>query len=432
MSRAHHADIGGMAPGSLPLARELVQEGLIIPPVRLLRDGKIQEDVAAIVCRNSRTPDERRGDLEAQIAAGQLAERRLLELVRRYGADTIDAEARRLMAYSERRVRGVISDLPRGAVSFQDCLDSDGRGSGPLAIKVIVEARADTLVVDFSGTDPECDGSLNAVESITSSAVLYVVQCLAGESVPMNHGCLAPLDIRCPLGSLVNARPGRAVSAGNVETSQRIVDVLFGAVAQLVPEVVPAASQGTMNNVMIGGWDSTRQRPFTYYETIAGGMGARPAFDGLSGVQVHMTNTLNTPIEALELSYPLRVTEYRIRRGSGGEGLHRGGDGVVRATQLLDDAVVTLLTERREFAPYGLRGGQPGAAGANWLLREGSSIREALPGKVTIEGHAGDTILVETPGGGGWGVDPSRANRDITAPADTLSGEATGPASVPP
>ncbi len=407
-SRAHHADVGGMSPGSLPLSTEIYQEGLIIPPVRLVRAGELQEDLVAMICRNCRTPDERHGDLHAQLAAGEVGARRLLDLFSRYGAETVQREADALIVYADQITRRAIAAFPRGRFTFQDVLDDDGQGNRDLPIVVSVEAHGDTLLVDFTGTAPECTGSLNAVESITLSAVLYVVRCIVGESAPVNHGIMLPVRLICPSGTLAHARAPRAVAAGNVETSQRIVDVLLGAMAQILPGSIPAASQGTMNNVLIGGRDDRTGRPFAYYETIAGGMGARPHLDGISGVQTHMTNTLNTPIEALEFSYPMRIIEYSIRRGSGGRGAAHGGDGLRRSIELLTPSTLTLMTERRASAPYGLAGGEPGNRGANWLVPAGSTTPQPLPAKTTRMCEAGDVIIVETPGGGGHGPPEGR------------------------
>lgn len=269
------------------------------------------------------------------------------------------------------------------------------------------------MTVDFSGSSPAVIGPLNAVRAITESATWYVIRCLAGADVPVNSGTFAPVSVVVPRGSLLDADPPHAVAAGNVETSQRIVDVVLGALAQALPDLIPAASQGTMNNLTIGGHDPERGAPFAYYETIGGGTGAGPAGPGLGGVHVHMTNTLNTPIEALEYAYPLRVRRYELRRGSGGAGMHRGGDGVIREIEFLCPAMVTLLTERRRTAPYGLHGGEPGAPGRNLLIRQGNA-RE-LPGKVQLRVEPGDVLSVHTPGGGGWGS-PSACRQDSARP----------------
>ncbi len=422
-SRAHHADVGGMAPGSMPLATELYQEGLIIPPVLLQRGGELDEGVLDLITRNSRTPAERLGDLSAQIAAQRIGERRLRELAGRYGAGMLAEYMEHLQAYSERMARELVARMPPGRYTFEDVLDDDGFGHEDIPITVAVEARDGELLVDFTGTGAEVPGGVNAVRSVTLSAVFYVVRCLlndpstagALDQIPANAGIFRPVRVVLPEGTVVNARFPRAVAAGNVETSQRIVDVLLGAFAGALPDLVPAASQGTMNNLLIGGSDPRTGGRFAYYETIGGGMGASPTTDGLSGVHVHMTNTLNTPAEAIEYAYPLRVTRYELRRGSGGSGRQRGGDGLYREVELLADATVTILSERRRHAPYGLAGGAPGATGANWRLScpgpvgaglaPAQSAPQPLPGKITFAGRAGDRIGIATPGGGGHGKD---------------------------
>lgn len=438
-SRAHHADVGGMAPGSMPLAAELYQEGLIIPPVLLQAGGRLDEGVLDLITRNSRTPTERRGDLAAQLAAQRIGERRLRELAERYGAACLAEYMAHLCAYGEQLTRDLIRRMPAGRFSFSDVLDDDGFGHTDLPIVAAVEARDGELWVDFTGAAPQTEGGVNAVRSVTLSAVFYVVRCLlappgqghagpADDAAPTNAGLFRPVHIILPEGTLVNARFPAAVAAGNVETSQRIVDVLLGAFAQALPDLVPAASQGTMNNVVIGGVDPRTGERFAYYETIGGGMGAAPHADGLSGVHVHMTNTLNTPAEALEYAYPLRVTRYELRRGSGGAGARRGGDGLCREVELLADATVTILSERRRHAPYGLAGAAPGAAGENRRLipldpvssEEATGGRfhaEPLPGKITFAARAGERIAIATPGGGGHGAPP------LGSAADRVRGE---------
>ncbi len=408
-SRAHHADVGGMTPGSMPVAREIYQEGLVIPPVKLYIEGQLNQPVLDLLLANVRTPQERLGDLQAQVAANHRGARRLLEMIDRYSLAGIQEIMQALLAYTERMTRRLLAGLPDGEYRFKDFLDDDGIGSQPVLIQVSVKIEGDHALVDFSGSAPQQKGSVNAVRAITLSAVYYVFRCLIGLDVPNNAGCLAPIEVVTPAGSVVNARKPAPVAGGNVETSQRIVDVLFGALAQACPELIPAASQGTMNNVTIGGWDSRYDRPFTYYETIGGGMGARPGrkpeeatvCDGPSAIHSHMTNTLNTPIEAFEFAYPLRMHKYAVRQGTGGQGLFRGGDGIVREIELLEDAQVTLLSDRRSGAPYGLQGGEAGASGENLLIRRGSV--QKLPGKGTHELAAGDILSIHTPGGGGWG-----------------------------
>jgi len=398
-SRAHHADVGGMAPGSMPLSTEIYQEGMIIPPLKLREGGRLNEALLALICRNVRTPDERRADLLAQIAAHDVGAARLGEIARRTGIAALLAHAQALLDYAERFTRQVIAALPDGQYAFADYLDDDGQDPTPLPIRVTVTIAGDTLTADFTGSAPECLGCLNAVEAVTCSAVYYVVRCLTGETPPANAGAFRPIRVIAPPGTIVNARPPRAVAGGNVETSQRIVDVLLGALAQAAPDRIPAAGQGTMNNVALGG--VVHGQPFAYYETIGGGMGASPQGDGLSGVHVHMSNTRNTPVEALEHVLPVRIRRYALRWGSGGAGRFRGGDGVVREYEFLVPTTVTLLTERRRFAPYGLQGGQPGARGENWLIRDGGET--PLPGKVTLRLQPGDRLRIATPGGGGWG-----------------------------
>ena len=401
-NRAHHADIGGMTPGSLPRSTELFQEGFIIPPLKLVRAGQINQEVVALFCRNSRTPDERRGDLAAQIAACRTGERRLQEMVDRYGWSVVYEHEAALLDYSERLTRAAISALPDGDYSFSDVMDDDGLTDEPVPIAVTVSVRGDAMTLDFSETAAQRRGCINAPLAVTLSAALYVLRCVVGEAAPANQGILRPVTVLAPEGSLVNPRPPAAVAAGNVETSQRITDVLLGALAKALPDVIPAASQGTMNNVLVGGHQDGTNRGFAYYETIAGGMGARPGADGLSAVHTHMTNTMNTPIEALELYHPMRVRNYRVRRGSGGDGRYHGGDGVVRDTEFLAPAVVTVLADRRRSAPYGLQGGADATPGETVLLKHG--VEEIhLPPKVTLDVAPGDVLSIRTPGGGGWG-----------------------------
>lgn len=401
-SRAHHADVGGMSPGSMPVAREIYQEGLILPPVKLVHAGKMDEDLFALILANVRTPQERAGDLWAQIAANQRGAERLVDMVARYGVQEVAQAEEQLLAYTERMTRALIASLPEGSYAFTDFLDDDGVRPDPVPITVTVTLRGETARVDFTGSAPQQQGSVNAVYAITLSAVYYVFRCLLGLDVPNNAGCLAPIEVIAPAGTVVNALPPSPVAGGNVETSQRIVDVLLGALAQACPDKVPAASQGTMNNITIGAASqSEKGQGFTYYETIGGGMGARPKADGPSAVHSHMTNTLNTPVEALEYAYPLQVLRYEIRKGSGGSGRFQGGDGLRRDLQLLTDAQVTILSERRKNPPYGLSGGGSGQCGENILIRGEKEI--PLPGKGMVELRAGDVLSIRTPGGGGYG-----------------------------
>ena len=420
-SRAHHADVGGMSPGSMPLSTELYQEGIIIPPIKLVDAGVRNEAVWELILRNVRTPWERDGDLAAQLAAHATGAQRLQEIVARYGLPETLRQAQTLIAYAETLTRAAIARIPDGVTHFEDALDDDGQSETPRPIRVTLTVAGDALTVDFAGTAAAVAGNLNAVPAIVESAVVYCLRCVAlallGE-LPMNQGVFAPLTVRIPPGSLLDPPPPHAVAAGNVETAQRVVDVVFGALAAALPDLIPAASQGTMNNLTFGG--SRFQVPgareegsslapgtlplapsFAYYETVGGGAGAGPAGDGASGVHVHMSNTRNTPVEALELAYPIRVEEYSLRRGSGGGGRHKGGEGLVRAIRFLAPATATLTGERRRRAPYGLAGGEPGAPGRNVLIRDGAPTD--LPGKTTLSLHPGDVIRVETPGGGGWG-----------------------------
>jgi len=356
-----------------------------------------------------RTPWEREGDLAAQLAAHATGTRRLEEIVGRYGLDECLLHAHELIAYAERLTRAAIMQIPDGRYTCTDFLDNDGQSDEPLPIQATIEVIGNRLTVDFAGTAAAVNGNLNAVPAIVESAVGYCLRCVAlallGVDLPMNQGAFAPLTVHIPPGSLLDPLPPHAVAAGNVETSQRIVDVVFGALAQALPDLIPAASQGTMNNLTFGGryppgWPAPAPH-FAYYETIGGGAGAGPQAAGASGVHVHMSNTRNTPIEALEYSYPLRITEYSLRSGSGGRGQHCGGEGLVRSIQFLTPVTITLTSERRERPPYGLQGGEVGANGRNILVRDDKPI--PLPGKVTADLQAGDTLRIETPGGGGWG-----------------------------
>jgi N-methylhydantoinase B len=380
-SRAHHADVGGMEPASLPAgSTDIYQEGLVLPPVRL------DDELLTVLLANMRNPDERRGDLNAQLAAHRLAEHRLAELVERRGAQTVTAAMDELYRYSERVVRAAIARLPDGRYEARDVLEPR---EGSLEIKVAVTIAGDEIEIDFAGTSPQHEGNLNCPLAVTRSACYFVVRCLTEPDLPSSGGAYAPVHVTAPTGSLVNASSPAAVVAGNTETSSRIVDVVFSAFGRAVP--VPAQGQGTMNNVTFG------NRDFTYYETVAGGQGGCPDSDAPSAVHVAMSNTLNTPVEALELSYPLRVERYELRQGSGGGGAHRGGDGVGRELRVLEDCRVSLLTERRRYAPAGREGGEDGTRGRNLLNGE------ELPAKESRSLRAGDVLRIETPGGGGHG-----------------------------
>jgi N-methylhydantoinase B len=405
-ARAHHADVGGMYAGSMGPAREIFQEGLRIPPIHIVCSGKLQQQVLDLILLNVRTPREREGDLAAQMGACRVGEQRLLHLAERYGVGKLRALGEQLLDYSERLVRAELRKLPAGNFAAEDFLDSDGVITDPLriAVRLHIDPIAATLHIDFNGTSPQCSGSINAVRAITLSACFYVLRCLLGDDAPATAGILRPLTLVAPQGTMVDALPPAAVVGGNVETSQRIVDTLLRALAQAAPERIPAASAGTMSNLTIGGFDPRTASPFTYYETTAGGMGARPHRDGISGVQTHMTNSLNTPIEALEFAYPFRVRRYSYRPNSGGDGQHRGGDGLIRELELLSDAEVTLLADRRIFAPYGLSGGAPGALGRAVATDPHSGVETELPGKCSQRLASGAVLRIETPGGGGWGT----------------------------
>jgi len=402
-NRAHHSDVGGMRAGSMPLATEIYQEGLVIPPVRLVRGGRVERDLLRMVLANVRTPEEREGDLEAQIAACRLGQRRVAELAQRYGAEVMQERGQDLMAYAERMMRASLQALPDGVFSFEDALDDDGAGGGPVVLKVTIIIQGEEARVDFGGSAAQVRGCVNAVASITRSAVYYAFRCLAGDRIPSNHGCYAPLEVLVPAGSVLDARSPAAVAGGNVETSQRVVDVVLGALAAAAPERIPAASQGTMNNLALGGIRPADGSAFAYYETLGGGCGAGPEGPGISGTHSHMTNSLNTPVEALENQFPLRVRRYSLRSGSGGTGLHRGGNGLIRELEFLTHTQLSILSDRRKRAPWGLAGGGDGLSGAN-RARQGGAER-VLPGKCELTLESGDTVTLETPGGGGWGVD---------------------------
>jgi N-methylhydantoinase B len=422
-ARAHHADVGGRYPGSMGLCREITEEGIRIPPVKLVQNGSTNQDVLQTILNSVRTPEERAGDLAAQLGACRVGEIRLQELVARCGLEKSQKLCAELLNYSERLMRAELASMPAGIYTAEDFLDDDGFGSEPIriAVQVQIDPASSSARVDFSGSSPQVGSSMNAVFAITYSATYYVFRCLLPEDAPANAGLMRPVTVHAPDRSIVNASFPAAVAAGNVETSQRIVDVLLRALAEAIPERIPAASSGTMSNLTIGGIDPRTGKPFAYYETIAGGMGARPNADGLSGVHTHMTNSLNTPVEALEYAYPFRVRQYSYRLGSGGAGKFHGGDGLIREIELLADAQVTLLSDRRKTQPYGLAGGRSGAAGtavhffagdgAHSTPSQGSVAQgrlrgtqpEEIPAKSSLQARKGDIIRIETPGGGGWG-----------------------------
>ena len=442
-SRAHHADIGGTYAGSMGLCRDIYQEGLRIPPVRLVRGGEMDRDILALLLHNVRTPAEREGDLGAQIAACHTGATRLREICERYTLPVVQRAATELLDYSEEIMRAFLAEVPPGSYSAEDFLDDDGVSDEPVRIAVnitfyechsergrdkkpaapllggglsrpsrglplskakgtCISTGRKSATVDFTGSAPQVQGSVNAVEAITWSACFYVFRCLLAEDVPATAGLMRPIEVIAPAGTVVNSRPPAPVAGGNVETSQRIVDVLLRALAQAIPERIPAAASGTMNNLTLGGIDPRTGEPFAYYETIAGGMGARPDRDGVSGVHVHMTNSLNTPAEALEYAYPFRITRYSLRPGSGGKGKHRGGDGIVREIEVLTDADVAILSDRRKRGPWGLAGGGEGQPGRTEIVRLDGTVK-ALRSKDSARLKKGEHVRVSSPGGGGYG-----------------------------
>ena len=409
-TRAHHADIGGMEPGSMPgKSREVYQEGIVIPAVKLYRRGRLQEDVLRLILANVRTPEERRGDLNAQLAALRVGEHRLVELAHRYGTDLVTAGFAAILDYAERRMRRRLAELPPGTYRGEDFLDDDGWNEEPVRVSLAITVSADGLVLDYAGSSAQRPGNINAVAPMTYSASFFAIKILTDPEIPVNAGTFRNVELKIPEGSFLAARPPAATCAGNTETTQRIADTVLRVCAQFAPERVPAASQGTMNSVVIGGHDrrdgdTPGGRPYSYYETIGGGQGGRPMGPGDDGIQCNMTNTMNTPIEALEITYPLRVERYELREGSAGAGRHRGGNGLVRAVRVLDaEARVSVQCERRRIAPYGLHGGADGKPGRNAVIRADGTVEE-VPGKASLSLAPGDTIVVETPGGGGWGA----------------------------
>ena len=398
-SRAHHADVGGMSPGSSPLSTELYQEGIIIPPLKLRLSGWMNDGAMALIVGNSRNPQERVGDLEAQLAAHRIGESRLLDIMIGHGLETTAEHASALLAYSRRMTEAIIAGIPDGVYRYRDAMEGDGQAEYEIPIQVAIEVRGEAMTVDFAGSAPQTPGNVNAVPAIVRSATWYCVRLLAADDVPVNHGCFEPVRVIAPEGSVLNARFPAAVVLGNTETSQRVVDTVLGALSQALPELAPAASQGTMNNFTVGGFAGDRQ--FVYYETLGGGHGGSSRGPGLSGRHCHMSNTLNTPVEALEYSLPMRVRHYHLREGSGGAGAQSGGDGIEREYEMLAPTTVTINAERRLRPPYGLQGGAPGARGVNTLVRAGRE--EVVSGKHTAQLEKGDRVIIKTPGGGGWG-----------------------------
>ena len=389
-----------MSAGSMPLSRSIYQEGLIIPALKIVRNGQIDENIMKLILSNVRTSIERQGDFAAQFMANKIGIRRIDELLAKNGLDTVVRYSNSLIDYSEKIMRKTLENIPDGCYEFEDYLDSDGVDEEEILIKTTVDIQKDQALIDFTGSSKQVHGSVNAVYAITASACLYVFRSLVNENIPTNAGCINPLTIKTQPGTVVDATYPAAVAGGNVETSQRIVDCILGALSKAIPDKIPAASQGTMNNLTIGGIDSGTGKAFAYYETMGGGTGACAKKDGECAIQSHMTNTLNTPVEAIEYEYPFRVTNYAIRDNSGGNGLHKGGDGLIREFILLNDAECTMLSERRKFSPYGLFGGEKGKTGENLLICGGKP--EQLPGKFNLFLKKGDKLRIETPGGGGY------------------------------
>jgi N-methylhydantoinase B len=404
LNRAHHADVGGRTPGSMPLASDLRDEGVIIPPTYLCRGGELDETVLAGLLSRMRVPEERRGDLSAQLAALHRGQERLPILAARYGLDQLRAMSQALLEYSQRAMEDLVSAIPDGAYTFVDYLDDDGYGHEDLAIALTLTITGKRALLDFRQTCDQVTGGVNTVPAVVEAAAFYVFIALLAGNYPINQGCFRPLTVLTRPGSLLAPTFPAPVAAGNVETSQRLVDVVLGALAQALPEVIPAASQGTMNNLAFGGVNPNTGREFTYYETIAGGMGGRPDKPGLSAVHTHMTNTRNTPVEVLEHDYPVLVQRYALRPHSGGAGKFPGGQGLIRDFHFLGEVSVSLLTDRRRREPYGLKGGKPGAPGANVLIT--AAGEQLLPGKINLTLPAGSHLSIRTPGGGGWGPEP--------------------------
>ncbi len=414
-NKAHHSDVGGKVPGSLPGdATELFQEGLIVPPIRLVKNGVIDAGLVTLILSNVRTPRVSMGDLRAQVAANNLGIARIVELLKEQGKETFSAATGQLMEYSEGRVRAEIEKMPDGVYRAEDWLEDTGIGNRRVGIKVQVVIEGSDIVFDYSETAPQVEGPLNAPLGVTVAGVHYTLACLTDPAIPINDGCYRSVEVRVPEGTLLNPIRPAPVGGGNVETSQRNVDVLLRAFSQICPERVCAAGQGTMNNICIGGVDPN---PWTFYETVGGGYGARPGLDGVDGVHVHMTNTMNTPIEALEAQYPLRFLKYELRKDSGGPGEWRGGCGIERRLMLLaSSATLSVLAERHKIPPWGLNGGKPGARGEFFVLKPDGKLSR-LRSKCTRRMTKGDVIVIKTPGGGGYGHpfrrDPELVLRDV-------------------
>jgi N-methylhydantoinase B len=398
-NRAHHADVGGISPGSMTLSRHIDQEGVRIEPGLLQRAGIVQDELLKRILDAVRTPDERLGDLDAQLAANRVGAAALDRMIQSYGRDAVRSYGRALLDYSQAFLARAINAIPDGRYEFEDVLDDDGTGYGPIGIRAAVEIRGDRASVDLSRSDSQVGGCVNCPQSVTRSAVYYCFACLLDQHVPLNGGCFRNVAVITQPGSVVHALYPAAVVAGNTETSQRIVDVVFGALAKALPGRIPAASCGTMSSVALGGLGGD-QPDWTYYETIGGGSGASPEGNGASAIQCHMTNTLNTPAEAIEMQYPLRVRRFERAPASGGTGKFRGGDGIIREIEALEPCTGTIISDRRISRPYGLRGGAPAQAGRNEII---SRRDRAIPGKAQIDLATGDILRIVTPGGGGWG-----------------------------
>ena len=402
-NRAHHADIGADSPGSMPLSKSLHEEGLVIPPTHLIEKGQMNETFMAEILSAIRSGNAAQGDFSAQVSANNAGVNRLQSLMNSLGKASFLTALSELNDYGERLARSVINDIPNGEYQFADVMDDDGLGHQNLKISATIKIKEHNVSVDFSGTTEQTEGNINCPLSVAAAAVYYVFRCLMPKQTPACAGSFRPINIAAPEGCLLNAKRPAAVAAGNVETSTRIVDVVMGALAQALPDKIPAASHGSMNNLAMGsiieGWDyyeADNNKAWDYYETIGGGMGASSMDDGLDAVQTHMTNTRNTPIEVMESSYPVRIKQYAIRKKSGGQGLHKGGDGLIREFEFLKPANVTLLTERRQHQPWGLNNASAGESGQNLLNNE------TLSPKVCIDVKAGDCLTIKTPGGGGW------------------------------
>ncbi|MEM2894135.1 MAG: hydantoinase B/oxoprolinase family protein [Candidatus Bathyarchaeia archaeon] len=417
-NKAHHSDVGGKAPGSMAGdSSEIYQEGVIIPPVKFIKKNVVDEEISSIILSNIRTPEIRIGDLRAQMAANILGKRRVLEIIEKYGVETFREVVEEIMNYSERRMKREIGKMPRGSWEAEDYLENTGVSNDKVKIRVKLTVKKSQLIIDYTGTDKQVNGPVNAVLGVTLSGVYYVLRCMTDPDIPMNDGCYRPVKVLVPEGTLMNPIPPAPVAGGNVETSQRNVDVLLKAFAQALPERVCAACQGTMNNVAVGGINPENGKPWTFYETIAGGYGGRKGLDGIDAIHSHMTNTMNTPIEAIETTYPIRFLKYELREDSGGPGKWRGGVGLERSWMLLaPSATLSILAERTEIPPWGLCNGKPGATGEFYIIKQNDE-KIKLSSKCTVKIEKGDMFVVRTPGGGGYGDpferSPELVHRDV-------------------